>query len=148
MCRDNVIAYSLVGHVHEKEVGAQCDVPIAFMPHVAPYFQGIHLTVTGHVVPAAGGAPPANAADVARRFAQFYEGERLVRVLAGEKDMPTVRTHGTGQHGVTVGGFSYDAKSGRVALVSCIDNLLKGAATQAVQNLNLALGVDEYAGLP
>jgi N-acetyl-gamma-glutamyl-phosphate reductase/acetylglutamate kinase len=49
---------------------------------------------------------------------------------------------------VTVGGFTYDPATGRLALVSCIDNLLKGAATQAVQNMNLALGLSEYAGIP
>ena len=48
---------------------------------------------------------------------------------------------------MTLGGFTYDRATGRLALVSCIDNLLKGAATQALQNLNLALGEDEYAGL-
>lgn len=55
---------------------------------------------------------------------------------------------GTFQHGVTVGGFTYDPATGRLALVSTIDNLLKGAATQAVQNMNLALGLPEYEGIP
>lgn len=55
---------------------------------------------------------------------------------------------GSGQHGVTVGGFTYDPKTRRVALVSVIDNLLKGAATQALQNINLALGLPEYDGIP
>jgi N-acetyl-gamma-glutamyl-phosphate reductase/acetylglutamate kinase len=61
--------------------------------------------------------------------------------------MPDVARHGTGLHGATLGGFTYDRASGRLAIVSCVDNLLKGAATQAVQNLNLALGEDEYAGI-
>jgi len=61
---------------------------------------------------------------------------------------PSVPLAGTRQHGVTVGGFTYDPATGRLALVSCIDNLLKGAATQAVQNMNLALGLPEYAGIP
>ena len=55
---------------------------------------------------------------------------------------------GSRLHGATVGGFTYDASCGRLAMVSTIDNLLKGAATQAVQNINLALGLDEYAGIP
>ena len=47
-----------------------------------------------------------------------------------------------------MGGFTYDPKTRRVALVSVIDNLLKGAATQALQNINLALGLPEYDGIP
>jgi N-acetyl-gamma-glutamyl-phosphate reductase/acetylglutamate kinase len=63
--------------------------------------------------------------------------------------MPDVREHEERfAHGVTVGGFALDAASGRLALVSCVDNLLKGAATQCVQNLNLALGFDELEGIP
>ena len=88
-----------------------------------------------------------SAADIHSRFTSFFAGEPLVRVLpAGE--MPDVRSHGTGQHGVTVGGFTYDPKTRRVACVSVIDNLLKGAATQAVQNINIALGFPEYEGIP
>jgi N-acetyl-gamma-glutamyl-phosphate reductase common form len=147
--RDNILAYSLVNHIHEREVGWHCGLGsrggagasppgaggVAFMPHVAPFFQGIHLTVTGHLAPG-GSAPSADA--IAARFAAFYEGEKLVAVLG--KDTPDVARHGTGKHGVTLGGFTYDPATRRVALVSCIDNLLKGAATQALQNINLAMG--------
>ncbi len=55
---------------------------------------------------------------------------------------------GSEKHGVVLGGFSFDPATGRVVVVSVIDNLLKGAATQAVQNLNLAFGFDEFAGIP
>ena len=114
------------------------------MPHVAPFFQGISLTVTGHLDPRA----PGSSADAVRaHFERFYAGERLVTVLPAP-DMPDVARHGSGRHGVTVGGFTYDRATGRLALVSCIDNLLKGAATQALQNLNIALGEDQYAGIP
>ena len=114
------------------------------MPHVAPFFQGISLTVTGHLAQPAG----VTAAALHERFAAFYAGERLVTVLPGERDMPDVRSHGSLRHGVTLGGFTYDAATGRLALVSVIDNLLKGAATQALQNVNLALGLGEYEGIP
>ncbi len=114
---------------------------VAFMPHVAPFFQGIHLTVTGHV------SRDTTAAEVAARFSDFYSGERLVRVLPAAAT-PDVARDGSRRHGVTLGGFTYDAASRRVALVSCIDNLLKGAATQAIQNMNLALGLNEYDGIP
>ena len=83
---------------------------------------------------------------IAEQFGSFYQGERLITVLP--KDMPDVARHGTGKHGVTLGGFTLDPATRRLALVSCIDNLLKGAATQALQNINLALGLEEYDGIP
>ena len=147
--RDNLLPYSLVGHIHEREVGFHCGVPVAFMPHVAPFFQGISLTVSGHIKTKTN--TPLNnitIAQIREAYEKYYKNERLIRVLTGDKEMPDVRSHGTYYHGVTVGGFTYDAKTGRIALVSCIDNLLKGAATQAIQNMNLALGLDEYAGIP
>jgi N-acetyl-gamma-glutamyl-phosphate reductase/acetylglutamate kinase len=119
------------------------------MPHVAPFFQGISLTVTGHIR-TKNNTPLTSitVAQIREAYESYYKDERLIRVLRGEKEMPDVRSHGTYYHGVTVGGFTYDSKTGRIALVSCIDNLLKGAATQAIQNMNLALGLDEYAGIP
>jgi N-acetyl-gamma-glutamylphosphate reductase len=161
LLRDNLLAYSLVGHIHEREVAYHCGLGaqsssapgapalgsggVAFMPHVAPFFQGIHLTVTATLAqhtPAALLTPAA----LAEQYGAFYKGERLVTVLP--KDMPDVARHGTGRHGVTVGGFTVDPATRRVVLVSCIDNLLKGAATQALQNINLALGLQEYDGIP
>ena len=152
-----MLAYSLVGHIHEREIAYHCglgakageagNLPlgtggVAFMPHVAPFFQGIHLTVTGTVAAASG----LSAAAIAEQYGAFYRGERLVTVL--DKEMPDVARHGSGRHGVTLGGFTFDKDTRRLALVSCIDNLLKGAATQALQNINLALGLDEYDGIP
>ena len=101
-----------MAHIHEREVGHHTGVPVAFMPHVASWFQGIHLTVSAQL--AAGGPPPTRAA-LAAHFAAFYAGERLVRVLAD--GTPDVRTHGSGVHGVTLGGFAVDEASGRVVVV-------------------------------
>lgn len=89
LCSDNLLAYSLTGHIHEREIGFHCGTKVAFMPHVAPYFQGISLTVTGHLKPSAA----VSVESLADRFASFYKGEKLIRVL-GPKDMPDVRTHG------------------------------------------------------
>ena len=156
--RDNLLAYSLVNHIHEREVAYHCGLGVAtqapggpplgsggvaFMPHVAPFFQGIHLTVTGTVAASSSDLSPGA---IAEQFGSFYQGERLITVLP--KDMPDVARHGTGKHGVTLGGFTLDPATRRLALVSCIDNLLKGAATQALQNINLALGLEEYDGIP
>ncbi|CAG1985506.1 unnamed protein product, partial [Fusarium graminearum] len=54
----------------------------------------------------------------------------------------------SGRHGVEIGGFAVDSTGKRVVVVAAIDNLAKGAATQCLQNMNLALGYGEYEGIP
>jgi len=56
LCSDNLLPYALVRHIHEREIGFHCGAPVAFMPHVAPFFQGISLTVSAHVKSATGAA--------------------------------------------------------------------------------------------
>jgi N-acetyl-gamma-glutamyl-phosphate reductase common form len=136
--KDSVVPYALVDHMHEREVARHLRRPVAFMPHVAPFFRGITLTVSFST------RAPVSRDEVHGRVARAYHGERLVRVMDG---VPNVR-EAAGQHGATVGGVAVDAAGTRVALVCTLDNLLKGAATQALQNVNLALGLDELAGIP
>ncbi|KAI8364378.1 Aspartate/glutamate/uridylate kinase [Blakeslea trispora] len=137
--KDNIVPYSLTNHIHEREVSYQLGTPINFIPHVAPWFQGIAMTVN---VPL---AKSMNSEDIKSVFSEFYQGERLVEVL--ESGEPLVRDN-AGKHGVRIGGFNVHPDGRRVVITTTIDNLLKGAATQAVQNLNLALGFEEYAGIP
>jgi N-acetyl-gamma-glutamyl-phosphate reductase/acetylglutamate kinase len=94
--RDNLLPYALVNHIHEREVGHHCGgISVAFMPHVAPFFQGISLTVTGHLAAAkAGKAAAITPAAIRERYSRFYAGERLMRVLQGDKDMPDVASQG------------------------------------------------------
>lgn len=134
--KDNLIPYKLMGHIHEREVGHHSGTKVNFMPHVAPYFSGISLTCT---IPL---SQTLSSADIYKLFHDFYAGEALIRV--GEA-MPEVKTN-SGRHFAQIGGFFSDEK--RVAFVVTIDNLLKGAATQAMQNMNLALGIDEMKGIP
>ena len=77
-------------------------------------------------------------------YADFYAGEPLVRVL---EDAPWVSRIAGRQH-AEIGGFALAAGGRRVVVVATLDNLLKGAATQALQNINRALGFDEFAGIP
>jgi N-acetyl-gamma-glutamyl-phosphate reductase/acetylglutamate kinase len=132
--RDNIIPYTLVKHMHEREVTRHCEQRVAFMPHVAPFFQGIALTVSTHL-----NRDFANIKDIAAMYQDFYKGEPLIKVFPGEA--PRVRDNMT-QHHVAVGGFTWDEKNRRLAMHATIDNLLKGAATQAVQNINIALDFD------
>ena len=137
--RDNLMPYALTGHVHEREVSRRLGRPVEFMPHVAPHFRGITLTANLHLV------RPFAPDEVEARYRGRYAGEPLVRVVEGEA--PWV-SRIAGAHHVEVGGFTLSADGRRLVVVATEDNLLKGAATQAMQNLNLAFGLDEFAGIP
>lgn len=134
--RDNLIPYGSVGHTHEREIGRHLGHPVCFMPHVAPFFRGITLTVDLAL------HEPLSADEARARCAERYQGEPLVRV---EEEAPLV-ADAAGHHHATLGGFAADGA--RLVVIATLDNLLKGAATQAMQNLNLALGFDEWCGLP
>ena len=136
--RDNLMPYALVDHLHEREVTRHLGVPVEFMPHVAPHFRGITLTANMHL------REPVALAGVEARYRDRYAGEPLLRVTG---DAPWV-SHIAGRHGVEVGGFTLSADGRRLVVVATLDNLLKGAATQALQNLNLAFGLPETRGIP
>jgi N-acetyl-gamma-glutamyl-phosphate reductase len=136
--RGNLMAYALAGHVHEREVAHRLGHAIEFMPHVAPHFRGLSVTVNLHL------SRTLQREEVVARYGARYAGEPLVRVL---DDAPWVSRIAGAQH-VELGGFTLSADGRRLVLVATEDNLLKGAATQALQNLNLAFGFDEFAGIP
>ena len=135
--RDNLMPYALTGHVHEREVSAQLRHPVQFMPHVAAHFRGLSITAS---------LPLRDASDaetLLQRYADRYAHEPLVQV---QRDAPWI-SHIAGRHGAAIGGVHVTADGRRAVVVSVLDNLLKGAATQAVQNLNLAFGLDEWTGI-
>ncbi|OBA22360.1 ARG5,6 protein, mitochondrial precursor [Metschnikowia bicuspidata var. bicuspidata NRRL YB-4993] len=136
---NNLIPYSLTDHIHEKEVSNQLGLSVAFIPHVAQWFQGISATVSIPLKPKS-----LTARDIRGIYRDQYEGEQLIAV-AGEA--PEVKDI-SGKHGVIVGGFAVNSAQDRVVVVATIDNLLKGAATQCLQNMNLVLGYGEYEGIP
>ena len=82
--------------------------------------------------------------DVRNLYQDRYAGEPLVKVIG---EAPNVKAI-AGKHGVEVGGFAVHSSGERVVICETIDNLLKGAATQCLQNMNLALGLGEYEGIP
>lgn len=135
--RDNLIPYALVDHVHEREVTRQLGVPVEFMPHVAAHFRGITMTVNLWL------REPMTAATIKSRYQERYAGEPLIRIV---DEAPWVSRIAS-RHGVEIGGFAVAPGGKRVVVVATLDNLLKGAATQALQNLNLALGFEEFAGI-
>jgi len=135
---DNLMPYSLTNHMHEREISAQLGVPVEFMPHVAPHFRGITLTANLWLNRAQ------TREQIVERFQQAYAAEPLVEIV---DEAPWV-SHIAGRHGAQVGGFTLAPGNKRVVVVAILDNLLKGAATQAMQNLNLALGIDELTSIP
>ena len=138
LLRDNLMPYALTGHVHEREVASQLGHPIEFMPHVAPHFRGLTITANLHLSIAF------DRDEVLARYHRRYGGEPLVKV---QDEAPWV-SRIAGAHHVALGGFALSGDGRRLVVVATEDNLLKGAATQALQNLNLAFGLDEVAGIP
>ena len=108
------------------------------MPHVAPHFRGLTMTANLHLRDAV------TLQQARQRYVERYAGEPLLRVV---DEAPWVSAI-AGRHGVEVGGFTLSDDGKRLVVVATLDNLLKGAATQAMQNLNLAFGFDEFAGIP
>ena len=136
--RDNMIPYALSGHVHEKEISHQLQTAVRFMPHVAAFFRGISLTIAFDL------DHPVSVDELEALFKQAYAGEKRIII---SREIPQVSAvQNTAD--VHIGGFDIDARNtAQGSLVVVLDNLLKGAASQAMQNLNLALGLDENSGI-
>jgi len=136
--RDNLMPYALTGHMHEREASAQLGVPVEFMPHVAPHFRGLTVTCSLYL------ARALKRDEVMARYQHAYAAEPLVRVL---EEAPWV-SRIAGRHHAELGGFAMAADGRRVVVVATLDNLLKGAATQALQNINRSLGLPETTAIP
>lgn len=134
---DSVMPYSLIGHVHEREVSAQLGTPVYFLPHVASFFRGLTVTASMQFASSHGRT------ELAERLRARWSGERLVRVV----DEPPIARQAAGRHEVLVGGLAVADNGRHAVIVSALDNLLGGAATTALRNLNLALGFPEREGL-
>ncbi len=141
---EGVTAYQVGRHRHLPEfrqelAAAGLQAPVVFTPHLVPITRGILATVYFRLSP---GVSPAEAAD---RFRERYAREPFITVLEGGRSPNPKRVWGTNR--VEVAFFpDPEGGSGAVA-VAAIDNLGKGAAGQAIQNLNLMLGLDERTGL-
>ncbi|ODQ82126.1 hypothetical protein BABINDRAFT_160307 [Babjeviella inositovora NRRL Y-12698] len=135
---NNLIPYALTDHIHEREISSQLGQEVAFTPHVAQWFQGISHTIS---IPL---NKKLTSREIRNIYQDRYEGEQLITVTG---EAPLVKDI-SGKHGIVIGGFGVNSKQDRVVVIATIDNLLKGASTQCLQNMNLMLGYDEYAGIP
>ncbi|WP_300542795.1 N-acetyl-gamma-glutamyl-phosphate reductase [Maricaulis sp.] len=131
----NLMPYALTGHIHEREMSRHLGLDIRFTPHVAEFFRGLVATVHVRL------AEPLSREALIELYRTAYAGEALIDVVEA---VPEVRD-GTGRAGAVIGGFALDETGTHAVIVSALDNLLKGAATQAMQNLTLALGLPEQA---
>ena len=93
--RDNLIPYSLTDHIHEREISSQLGAEVAFIPHVASWFQGISHTIS---IPL---NQTMTSRDVRQLYQERYAGEKLVKITG---EAPSVKDI-SGKHGVAIGGF-------------------------------------------
>ncbi|WP_375203676.1 N-acetyl-gamma-glutamyl-phosphate reductase [Hyphococcus sp.] len=135
--KDNLMPYALTGHNHEREATRHLGAKVRFTPHVHPAFRGI--VVTAHIPL----AEKMESAALAKLFEEKYEGEPLIAL----RNAPPELKDGTNRKGVLIGGFTMSEDGGHAVIVAAEDNLLKGAAVQAIQNVNLALGLEELKGI-
>jgi len=135
LLKDNLMPYKLVDHIHENEVSRVLNHPVHLMPHVAEFFRGIHLTLSLTL------KGRKTESEILQIYQEYYHQFELIKV---SKEIPEV-SQVQNTHNVLIGGFSIKGK--HLVVCACIDNLLKGAATQAIQNMNLALGIEMNLGI-
>ena len=137
---DNLSAYKVFSHRHTGELLEQIELDesqIVFTPHLLPIPRGILSTIYVHF------REPQTQSSVANVYREFFAASPMVRIY--DKVLPQI------QYSVRTNyadiGFQINADGRRAVLVSCLDNLLKGASGQAVQNMNVMLGWGEAEGL-
>ncbi len=141
---ENFKAYKVNRHQHTPEIeqtlshAAGRPVAVTFTPHLVPMTRGIMCTCYAQV------KEPRQDADFVELYRSFFEGRRFVRVRTVGQLPATKEVWGSNYCDI---GFSADPRTKRVTIISVIDNLVKGAAGQAIQNLNLMMGWDETLGL-
>ena len=141
---ENIKAYGVASHRHTPEIEEQLgyaagqEVLINFTPHLVPMNRGIlateYATLTRKVTPE----------EVKAVYDKYYAKETFVRVLGDGVCPETKWVEGSNYVDI---GFKIDERTGRIIMMGAIDNLVKGAAGQAVQNMNLLFGLEETTGL-
>jgi N-acetyl-gamma-glutamyl-phosphate reductase len=136
-CHGSLSAYGVFNHRHAAEIEQELGVPVTFVPHLLPIDRGILETIYATV------QPDVDEAAIAAALHAAYDDSPFVRLTAGE--LPEIK-HVAHTNFCDI-GWKLNAATRQLVLVVCIDNLVKGAAGQAVQNFNVAFGFDERLGL-
>lgn len=142
-CTETMKAYKVATHRHTSEIEQELSnvsgekIVLSFTPHLVPMKRGIFATCYANL------KEYKSAEEITQVYKKFYEGEQFVRIYDGT--LPESH-YVTGSNYVDI-GVSVDKRLNRAIVISCIDNLVKGAAGQAVQNMNLMFGLAENTGL-
>lgn len=146
---ENMKAYGVTNHRHTPEIEEQLgyaagkEIVVNFTPHLVPMNRGILATEYAALTKKADGSLPTYE-EVKAVYDKYYKNEKFVRVL--EKDVCPETKWVEGSNYMDV-NFKIDERTGRIVMMGALDNLVKGAAGQAVQNMNLLFGFDEAEGL-
>ena len=146
---ENMKAYGVTNHRHTPEIEEQLgyaagkEIVVNFTPHLVPMNRGILATEYATLNKKADGTLPTYE-EVKAVYDKYYKNEKFVRVL--EKDICPETKWVEGSNYVDI-GFKIDPRTNRIIMMGAIDNLVKGAAGQAVQNMNLIFGLPESEGL-
>lgn len=139
---ENIQAYKLTSHRHRAEIVQELSRlepglgKISFTPHVIPSVRGILTTAHIFVKEELGGE------EISEIYGNFYRNKPFIRLIKGIPVLGSVR----GSNFCDI-GFEVEKDSSRIVIISTIDNLVKGASGQAIQNMNLMFGLDEKMGL-
>jgi N-acetyl-gamma-glutamyl-phosphate reductase len=136
-CHGSIAAYNVFAHRHAAEIEQELGMPVTFVPHLVPLDRGIFETIYARLREGVG--PGA----VEATLAAAYAGSAFVRLTGA--DLPEIK-HVAHTNFCDI-GWRVGPDGRQLVIVACIDNLVKGAAGQAVQNFNVAFGFDETLGL-
>jgi N-acetyl-gamma-glutamyl-phosphate reductase len=136
-CHGSIAAYGVFAHRHAAEIEQGLGMAVTFVPHLVPLDRGIFETIYARLQPGIG------AEDVGELLTTAYQSSPFVRLTGA--DLPEIK-HVAHTNFCDI-GWRVDEPGGQLVLVACIDNLVKGAAGQAIQNFNIAFGFDETLGL-
>ena len=135
--KDNILPYSLISHLHEREAKVHSYQDLLFTPHVGNFFRGILMTGNFLLT------KTLNREDILNLFIDYYKEKKLIYIQQSVPNVQKVQNNSN----VIIGGFEIDSEINRLTFCCALDNLLKGAATQAVQNLNSAFGWEDTLGI-
>lgn len=146
---ENMKAYGVASHRHTPEIEEQLgyaagrEILVNFTPHLVPMNRGILVTEYASLVRKADGSLP-DQAQIRAAYDKYYASEKFVRVLEEGVCPETKWVEGSNYVDVN---FKIDQRTGRIIMMGALDNLVKGAAGQAVQNMNLMFSLPETEGL-
>jgi len=146
---EDVTAYALAGHRHLPEIIQELErlypqppLSVTFVPHLVPMTRGILTTAYAPLSPGKIAAGQKGEAEIRQLYLDFYREEPFVQIATS----PPHTKHTLGNN-LCLLYPAVDHRTGKLVVISCLDNLVKGAAGQAIQNMNLMLGLAETTGL-